>query len=147
HQKNAPLLQFTEKKPSKELKLFRAYQEGKVRNEADKKKQPDSADLRMTRARLRRKLLNHLHFLNFNDPFLKTSYRHEMECLNLIYEAHILIREGEYPFSEKLLRKALKAAQESEFTSSVLNAINLLQHIYSQTGNAVRYRALAKLVP
>ncbi|MBK0403329.1 hypothetical protein I5M27_10055 [Adhaeribacter sp. BT258] len=147
HQKNAPLLNFTEKKPGKELALFQAYQQGKITDPKNKKKTPDSAELRMTRARLRRKLLNHLHFLNFNDPFLKVSYRHEQECLNLIYEAHILIREGEYQISEKLLRKALKLAQESELTSSIVNSIQLLQFIYSQTGSAVRYKALAKLIP
>ena len=147
HQKTAPLLNFTDKKPGKELSLFQAYQQGKTSVPKNKKKEPDSAELRMTRARLRRKLLNHLHFLNFNDPFLKVSHRHEQECLNMLQQARILVKEGEHQISEKLLRSALKIAEESEFTAHIITITDQLRFLYAQTNELTKFKKVSKQLP
>src|SRR5688572_16784445 len=145
HLKSLPLLNFNEKKLSKELKLFYDIQKGDVKPVPRKqKKNPDSAEVRMVRARLRKKLLNHLYFLNLNDGYLKVSYRSEQECLNLIHQARILSKEGHYQIAEKLLHNALKIAQESEFTSHILSIIELLRHIYVQMGDHKQFQKISE---
>jgi hypothetical protein len=147
HQRNTPLLNFNDKKVTKELKLFYDIQAGKIKQQPRSKKAPDSAEVRMTRARLRKKLLNHLFFLNFTDPYIKVSHRHEQECLDMLHQARILIKEGEHQLSEKLLRTALRTAQDAEFTDHILTAIDLLRFIYVQTGERQLYRKISKELP
>ena len=120
--KSLPLLNFHEKKLSKELKLFYDIQKGEVKQvPRNKKNAPDSAEVRMVRARLRKKLLNHLYFLNLNDGYLKVSYKSEQECLNLIHQSRILIKEGNYQITEKLLLNALKISQELDLTTQTIS--------------------------
>ena len=148
HLKSLPLLNFNEKKLSKELKLFYDIQNGEVKPiPRRQKKNPDTAEVRMVRARLRKKLLNHLYFLNLNDGYLKVSYRAEQECLNLIHQARILIKEGQYPIAEKLLLNALKIAQETEFTSHILSIIELLRLSYVAMGNGQQFHKISELLP
>ncbi|KAA9325036.1 hypothetical protein [Adhaeribacter soli] len=144
HQRNAPLLSFNDKKITKELKLFYDIQSGNLKLVPRNKKVPDSAELRMTRARLRKKLLNHLFFLNFNDPYIKVSHRYEQECLDMLHQARVLIKEGEYQISEKLLRSALKIAQQTEFTPHILTAIDLLRQVYVQTSQVLHFKKISK---
>ena len=147
HQKSAPLLNFSEKKPGKELVLFKAYQQGKSTTTGNNKKGPDSAELRMTRARLRKKLLNHLYFLNFTDPFLKVSYRYEQECLGMLHQARILLKEGEHQISERLLRNALRIAEDCEFTGHAISIIEQLRFLYAQTGEGAKFKKISKNLP
>lgn len=145
HLKSLPLLNFNEKKLSKELKLFYDIQKGEVQSTPrHKKKEPDSAEVRMVRARLRKKLLNHLYFLNLNDSYLKVSYRADQECLNLIHQARILIKEGNYQISEKLLLNALKIAEDIELTSQAIAIIDLLRMCYVSLGNAHQFKKISK---
>ncbi len=144
-QQNFPLLNPKDKRSSKELQLFYEIQQGTAPVQPDKKsKKPDPTEVRMVRARLRKKLLNHLFFLDFNDPYLKVSHRYEQACLDLIHQARILIKEGERRIAEKLLRNALKIAEECEFTSLCLTAIEQLRFIYTQTGDALQFRNVSK---
>ncbi len=148
HLKNLPLLNFNEKKLSKELKLFYDIQKGDVKPVPRRqKKSPDTAEVRMVRARLRKKLLNHLYFLNLNDGYLKVSYRAEQECLNLIHQARVLIKEANYQISEKLLHSALKIAQETEFTAHILTIIDLLRHTYVAMGDQQQFLKVSKDLP
>src|SRR5688572_3450858 len=128
-QREAPLLDFTEKKPGKELQLFRQIQEGALpATPRNRKKTPDSPQVRMVRARFGKKLLNHLFFLNYNEAYLKVSNRYELECLSQLYQARVLIKEGQHGIAEKLLRTALKTAEETEFTNHALTAIDELRY-------------------
>lgn len=148
HQRNAPLLNFNEKKITKELQLFNEIQSGSLKPQPRKgKKAPDSAELRMTRARLRKKLLNHLFFLNFTDPYIKVSHRYEQECLDLLHQARVLIKEGEYQIPEKLLRSALKIAEEAEFTNHRLAITDLLRMVYVQTNQQPPFKKISKDLP
>lgn len=148
HLKSLPLLNFHEKKLSKELKLFYDIQKGAVKPVPRRqKKNADSAEVRMVRARLRKKLLNHLYFLNLNDGYLKVSYRAEQECLNQLHQARILIKEGQYQIAEKLLLNALKISRETEFTAHTLSIVSLLRMSYVAMGNAQQYHKINELLP
>jgi hypothetical protein len=143
-----PLLNIKDRRTSKELELFNNLRNGTAKEATTKKhKTPDTAEVRMVRARLRKKLLNHLYFLNFNDPYIKVSHRYEQACLDMLHQARILIKEGEYQISEKLLRGALKIAKESEFTNLTLAIIDVLRFVYTQTNNAYHFKQVSKELP
>jgi hypothetical protein len=144
-QNTFPLLNPKEKRNNKELQLFYDIKNGNIPGALKKQdKTPDSAEVRMVRARLRKKLLNHLYFLNFKDPYMKVSHRHEQACLDLLHQARILIKESERKIAEKLLRSALKLAEEAEFTAHTITAIDLLRGIYTQNGDTLQFRNVSK---
>ena len=87
----------------------------------------------MLKSRLRKKLLNHLFFLDFSDSRLKVSLRYQQECLTLLYQGRTLMNEGELKISGKLLQNALKLATEAEFTSIAISCLELLLINYSLT--------------
>ncbi|HSI91270.1 MAG TPA: hypothetical protein VK927_09145 [Adhaeribacter sp.] len=138
------MLNFNDKKKSKELQLFQDILDGTA--VAESKKKADNAEGRMVRVRLRKKLLNHLFFLDFTDAYIKVSHRYEQNSLDLLHQARILIKESEYQISEKLLRSALKIAKDAEFTSIVLTCIEQLRGIYVQTGNTLQFQKVSRLL-
>ena len=155
-QKNFPLLEFKNKTANKEIELFFKIKNGICETEQQAaalfKAQPNDPRVKMIKARLRRKLLNHLFFLDFSDGSLKISHRYEQESLNALYQARALMNEGETNISAKLLRAALKLAIEAEFTQIIIDSYELLLESYSltsskyfhQTKNTLaKYRKLA----
>jgi hypothetical protein len=139
--KNPPLLDLKHPAASlKEGELFLKIKEGECSTDAEASElmypnAPDNSKMKMLKSRLRRKLFNHLFFLDYTDPKIKLSNRYEAESLNSLHYARILVKEGEHQISEKLIRTALKPAAEAEFTSIVISFLELLKTIYVQTGH------------
>lgn len=155
-QKNFPLLEFKNKTANKEIELFYKIKNGLCETEKQAAAlfgaKPNDPRVKMIKARLRRKLLNHLFFLDFADGSLKISHRYEQESLNALYQARALMNEGETDISTKLLRTALKLATEAEFTQISIDCYELLLESYSLTSSKyfhitknslVKYRKLA----
>jgi hypothetical protein len=95
-QKNISLLDLNEKKLSKEMELFFGIQKGLYANDEQAAAQmydstPDDAKYKMLKSRLRKKLLNHLFFLDFSGSRFKISHKYEQECLNLLHQSRMLI--------------------------------------------------------
>ncbi|WP_146153601.1 hypothetical protein [Adhaeribacter arboris] len=117
--------------------------------------QPNDPRIKMLKSRLRKKLLNHLFFLDFTDQSLKISHRYEQQSLTLLYQARTLMNEGENITSAGLLRSALDLAQEAEFTSIIIDCYQLLLENYSLSSSSkdfykiknilAKYRSLATL--
>lgn len=104
----------------------------------------NQAAMRQLRARVQDKLLNHLFFLDHSDPRLVVSRRYEVECLNLLHKATILYLEGEYSLSERLLRRCMRAAAQSEFTAYEEQAAQKLQSIYAEQRERVKYEKIGQ---
>ncbi|MGI4872528.1 MAG: hypothetical protein ACRYFX_15295 [Janthinobacterium lividum] len=100
--------------------------------------------LRQLRARVQDKLLNHLFFLDHSDDRLLVSRRYEIECLDLLHKATILYLEGEYILSERLLRRCLRLAQQSEFTVYAGQAAQRLRTIYVEQQSQAKYKEIEK---
>jgi hypothetical protein len=129
-----------EKKLSKDMELFYGIQQGKFTSDEQAathlyNSTPDQASYKMAKSRLRKKLLNHLFFLDFNNRS-KISHKYEQECLNLLHQARMLINLGEYKTSERLLNKLLKISFEAEFTYITVSSLEVLLGIYAQVGKS-----------
>jgi hypothetical protein len=143
-QKNISLLDFHEKQLSKEMELFHGIRQGSFLTDEQAaaslyKTKPDQAGYKMLKSRLRKKLLNHLFFIDFSGSRFKISHKYEQECLNLLHQARMLINLGEYKTSERLLNKLLKLSTEAEFTHITVSCLELLLSIYAQIGKHYQF--------
>lgn len=121
------------------MELFYGIQQGNYASDEQAAAQlydstPDDAKYKMLKSRLRRKLLNHLFFLDFSSNRFKISHKYEQECLNLLHQARMLVNLGELKTSERLLNKVLKIATEAEFTYIIISCLESLLFVYTQTG-------------
>ncbi|MDQ3292456.1 MAG: hypothetical protein M3Q05_14310 [Bacteroidota bacterium] len=137
-QKNFPLLELKSKSTNKEVDLFNKIKSGQCETDQQAaalmyNAQPNDPRIKMLKSRLRKKLLNHLFFLDFTDPSLKISHRYEQQSLTLLYQARTLMNEGENTTSAGLLRSALDLAIEAEFTPIIIDCYQLLLENYSLT--------------
>jgi hypothetical protein len=145
-QKVIPLLDLDTAKTNKEKALFQKVQNGECQDDKEAAETlygttPDDARFKMLKMRLKKKLLNHLFFLDFTNNRFKVSYRHEQECLNTIHQVRILILNGEYQIAERLLNSALKISVDCEFTYITVTCLELLVVVSSETGNAKSFYA------
>ncbi|QNF32488.1 hypothetical protein HUW51_07000 [Adhaeribacter swui] len=159
-QKNFPLLELKTKNPNKEVDLFHLIRTGQCESDHQAaalmyKTLPNDPRIKMLKSRLRKKLLNHLFFLDFTDQSLKISHRYEQKSLALLFQARTLMNEGESTISASLLRTALALAEEAEFTQIIIDCYQLLLENYSLSSSSTnfyktkstlaKYRALAAL--
>ena len=100
--------------------------------------------LRQLRGRVQDKLLNHLFFLDHSDARLLVSRRYEIECLDLLHKVTILYLEGEYVLTEKLLRRCIRLALQSDFTNYAEQAVRRLLTLYSEQHKRLLYVAASK---
>ena len=100
--------------------------------------------LRQLRGRVQDKLLNHLFFLDHSDTRLLVSRRYELECLDLLHKVTILYLEGEYVLTEKLLRRCLRLAMQSDFTGYAEQAVRRLLTLYSEQHKRPLYLTATK---
>ena len=137
-QKNHPLIETKNKFVAKEADLFLKIKKGVLQTDEQAatllyKSKPNDPRLKMLKSRLRKKLLNHLFFLDFSDNRLKVSLRYQQECLSLLHQGRTLMNEGEHKISGKLLQNTLKLATEAEFTSIIITCLETLLINYSIT--------------
>src|SRR3712207_556503 len=89
-QKKISLLDWDEKRLSKDMELFYGIQRGEYTTDEQAAASlyggtPDLASYKMVKSRLRKKLINHLFFLDFKSRS-KISHSYEQECLNLLHQ-------------------------------------------------------------
>jgi hypothetical protein len=143
--KKISLLDWDERKKSKDMELFYGIQKGQYNTDEKAANSlygstPDQAAYKMAKSRLRKKLLNHLFFLDFSRS--RISHKYEQECLNLLHQSRMLVNLGEHKTSERLLNKLFKISTETEFTYITVSCLELLLYIYSQTGkNRLFYKS------
>lgn len=104
----------------------------------------NQAAMRQLRARLQDKLLNHLFFLDHSDPRLVVSRRYEVECLDMLHKATILLLEGEYSLSERLFRRCMRLAAQGEFTTYEEQAAQRLLSIYAEQHQQSKYEKISQ---
>jgi hypothetical protein len=143
-QKVIPLLDMEDTKSNKEKSLFMKVQNGECKDDKEAAEMlygttPDDARFKMLKMRLKKKLLNHLFFLDFTNSRFKVSYRYEQECLNIIHQVRILILNGEYQIAEKLLKSTLKISNECQFTFITVTCLELLVVAYAEIGNSKEF--------
>ncbi|RZK31526.1 MAG: hypothetical protein EOO61_17905 [Hymenobacter sp.] len=148
---NRPLLDLDSAQPGKEERLLQAIVASPNATVAQLTKMLYGSNsstsqmaMRKLRARVQDKLLNHLLFLDNSDPRLLVSRRYELECIDLLHKATTLYLEGEYQLSERLLRRCMRLAQESDFTMYAELATQRLRIIYAEQSQQYKYKSLDK---
>jgi len=107
----------------------------------------NQAAMRQLRARVQDKLLNHLYFLDQTDPRFLVSRRYEIECLDLLHKVTILYMEGEFTLTERLLRRCIRLAAQSDFTAYEEQATQKLRAIHAAQRQQNKYdEASARLL-
>ncbi|MCC3159194.1 hypothetical protein LJ737_18275 [Hymenobacter sp. 15J16-1T3B] len=102
------------------------------------------ATVRKLKQRLQQKLLNHLFFLDHTDPRHPAFRRYEQQCLEMLYQASVLLREGERILLPQMLRKVARLATEGEFTQHAITAWDMLRAISIETNDYSQYRKSVK---
>ncbi|MCR5888761.1 hypothetical protein LRS06_13480 [Hymenobacter sp. J193] len=147
-----PLLDFTQKpSQSKELQLLHLLQTRDnvtmlqaVRELYGSGSAVNQTALRKLKSRVQHKLFSNLFFLDYTDARHPVYRRYEQECLDLLYQAGVLLREGEYVVSEKLYRRCQRLAAEGEFNQHEVTSLLGLRQIYAEQRQAGKYRHAVK---
>lgn len=148
-QKVLPLLDFTAKpSANKEMALvhFLVEEQGKSQQQIIKAlygkiDATSRTAFRKLKSRVQQKMLNHLFFLDESDPRHVLSRRYEQQCLSLYYQVSTLYGEGEYYNAERLGRKALRLAENMEFTHHAVMCGQLLRSIYADLQQPAKFRS------
>ncbi|MBT9394365.1 hypothetical protein KLP40_14435 [Hymenobacter sp. NST-14] len=143
-----PLLNFSESSsPGKDFRLIRMLDSPTVITQTQLVKglyggtdTKSAASFRKLKSRVQQKLLNQLYFLDQSDPRHLAVKKYDQKCLSTLHQAKILVGEGEYKLAEKLFRKALRLAEEAEFTHYSILGFTILRKLYVEMNNPARFR-------
>jgi cytochrome b involved in lipid metabolism len=137
--KNIPLLNLKRdlEQPGLENQLFYNIQDGQYKDDQEASMNiynADAADHRykMLKSRVRQKILNHLFFLDQEDPNLENELVLREDCLRILYLGNLLVLEKDFEIAEKLLNRCYNLAIEAEYTEIVINSLELLKIIYTE---------------
>jgi len=139
-QRQFPLLELKgiNENSSKENIFFRHIKRGTVNTDDEAamllyNTKSDDDRFRMLKSRLKQKLLNHVFFLDFTENNQKSANQYEQECVQYLHQAKMLLFTGEIKVAKNLVLKALTIAERCEFTKYILQSLEDLIQIYSQT--------------
>ena len=137
--KNIPLLNLKRdlEQPGLENQLFYNIQDGRYEDDHDASLDIYNADAtdhryKMLKSRVRQKILNHLFFLDQEDPNIDNELVLHEDCLRIFYLGNLLVLEKDFEIAEKLLNRCYNLANEAEFTEIVVNSLELLKIIYTE---------------
>ncbi len=146
-QKNIPLLFFNKDVEAigKEMELYLRTQSGDFDTDKDASLGIYDAEIpdhryKMLKSRVKQKLLNHLFFLDYDDERIPETHKQEEECLRLLHFSKVLINEGEFEVSEKLINKACYLAEEAEFTFLKMSALEMLRTIHTENCRPIHFK-------
>jgi hypothetical protein len=130
---------------SLETRLFNLVVQGKAERDEDAAKalygKPDiTTSFRMLKSRVRRKLLNHLHFLEFPKDKFRPYGIKDYECSALLLEAQCLMATSEFKIADKLLNQALDLAIEHELVGNIVKALEQKQVVHVSLSNRKAYQ-------
>jgi len=137
--KNIPLLNLKRDldQPGLENLLFYNIQDGQFKDDQDASKDIYDAEAtdhryKMLKSRVRQKMLNHLFFMDQEDPNQEKSVILHEDCLKILNLGHLLLLEKDFEIAEKLLNRCYNLASEAEFNEIVVNSLELLKIIFAE---------------
>jgi len=130
---------FRKKEKSKDNVLFEALLNDSFKNEneiAQKlfRVKPGNRNFRNTKAKLKRKLLNNLYFLDYQKSDYTAYQKAKYECLSQIHQIKILILEEASCIAIKKIPSLVKLALEFELYEIALEALLISRNEYSKQG-------------
>lgn len=135
---------FRKKEISKDNLLYDGIINGKFDSDEKAAKsmfkaKPGNRNYRNAKGKLRQKLLNHLYFLDYDKSTYTLYNKCEYECLHLLHQCKILIREGANDIAIKLLPQLLKNAKQYECIDMVVEGLTILRNEYARMGKATPF--------
>ncbi|GAA4436697.1 hypothetical protein GCM10023188_30060 [Pontibacter saemangeumensis] len=141
--KSFPLINYQDEK-SLETRFFNLLKQGEVATDEDASEtlyggKGLSVNYRMLKSRLRRKLLNHLHFLEFPAHKFSLGSFEQYKIHALLLEAEGLIVANEYKLADRILTQAIAFAKEHHLTTSIVRALEQKLNIHTTVINKKTY--------
>ncbi|MFC2126671.1 hypothetical protein ACFLU5_17935, partial [Bacteroidota bacterium] len=137
--KNMPLLNLKRdiEQPGLENQLFYNIQDGLYKDDQEASKGIYNAEAtdhryKMLKSRVRQKILNHLFFLDQEDPNLDQDLILREDCLRILNLGNILVLEKDFEIAEKLLNRCYNLGIEADFTEIVIGSLELLKIIHTE---------------
>ncbi|MFD2999490.1 hypothetical protein ACFS7Z_03890 [Pontibacter toksunensis] len=127
-----------------ETKLFNLIKNEQVTSDVDAAEmlygdKNVSANYRMLKSRMRKKLLNHLHFIEFSSSKFNLVSIESYKLQAMLLEAHALLVSDEYRIADKLLTQAIVLAKANQVTSCIVRALEKKLVIHSNIINKKAY--------
>jgi hypothetical protein len=149
-QGSAPLLNLKDRNITKEAALFNIIQQKQCENDAQASKiiygKPDDPRYPMLKSRLRRKMYNHLFFLDFTDPQFPPHLEIEQESLNLLHQAKMLLNSANFDMAEVLVKRSFKIAKELGFISICSSCLETIRYLHTLNGRVDQFYKNKKLL-
>ncbi|QCR21705.1 hypothetical protein [Pontibacter sp. SGAir0037] len=99
---------------------------------------------KMLKHRLKKKLYNKLFFVDFSKVKSKPFYEKEHECISLLLQARVLLRQNENELSSIIAKKAYNIAVEYDFTSFKAEALELILTWLTEKGDLKKFKITDK---
>ncbi|RDV14279.1 hypothetical protein DXT99_15230 [Pontibacter diazotrophicus] len=133
--KSSPLIN-QQDESSLETKLFKLIKQGEVERDEDAAlalygKESLSATYRMLKSRLRKKLFNQLHFLDFPTSKFKAHSVENYQCNVSMLEVQCLLIADEFQIADKLINQVIAMAKADGLTSVMVRALEQKQVVNS----------------
>ena len=130
---------FRKKETSKDNLLFKGlvkevFETDEAASKHLFKADPGNRNYRNTKAKLKKKLLNHLYFLDYKKSDYTAFQNAKYECLHGIHQAKILFMENQSCIAVRRLPGVIKLAREFELVEIVLEALLLLRKDFANKG-------------
>jgi len=132
-------------KPGKELTFLQGLMKGKFETDEQAAatlypNEPDSRAYGMLKNRVKRKLMNHLFFLDLEKAGTRPGNALEQECMKLLFFAKMLRKRGSLEFAGRLASRLVDVAGKSGFNALVLEGLEELQFIYVEQHEPSNYQ-------
>lgn len=133
--KSFPLINQQDEK-SLETKFFNLIKQGDIKSDEEAAarlydNRGFSANYRMLKSRMRKKLLNHLHFIEFTPNKFSLGSSEKYKIHAILLEAQGLIMANEYKIADRLITQAIAAGKSNFHTSEVVRALKYKLTIHS----------------
>lgn len=134
---------------SLETKLFNLIKSGKVESDEEAAKvlygdEGLTTNYRMLKSRMRKKLFNQLHFIEFPAGKVNRSNAESCKIDATLLEAQVLLAANEYKIADKLLSQAIAEAKHNELNKKIVKALELKQIVNSVIGNKKTFKDTAE---
>ncbi|MEJ8803406.1 hypothetical protein [Pontibacter sp. H249] len=96
---------------------------------------PNDVRYKMLKHRVKKKLYNNLVLVNYQKLKVKSHVQNEQECYLLLHHANLFLKQIDYKLAELNAKKVISIANEYDFTSFKIAALEILLTCNSELGS------------
>lgn len=131
--------EYKSKQPTKDTQLYQAIMSGDYKSEDEIAREvfqthKDDRNFKITKSRLKEKLLNNLFLLDYHKSDFTEYLRAEYDCMHIFHQGKVLMLEGDIENSVRILKNLVKKAIEFELFEIAIDSLLLIRKQYSEWG-------------